>query len=303
MDSERRLHPDRGPGDDPGQLIRLHARLLARLETLTPACIALSGGVDSRLLCELAAQSMAGPGGFLAAHVRGPHVPGRETQRARECCRRLGIEFLEIELAPAEVAQMRGNAASRCYHCKREVFSRMGAQARERGFDRLLDGSNASDLGTHRPGLAALDELGVISPFADAGLHKEQLRTLARGLGLPQWSQPARPCLLTRLAYDMPVDPGLLGLLDQAEERLERAGFREFRLRVTRQGDTLLQLAESELDLWDLQGEGALDYLEEVGLGRVAVQTAASVSGWHDAGSDGGGGATGSETEKKLDKS
>lgn len=284
MDRKRRISAHRGPGEDPGELTRLHARLLASLETLAPALIALSGGVDSRLLCTLAAQTSR-PGDFAAVHFYGPHVPQNETERARECCQRLGLTLFELHFDPCSVEPVRRNSVQRCYHCKRELLSRLLDAGREKGYTFVLEGSNASDRTQHRPGLQALQELresGVRSPLADAGVEKAQVRVLAHGLGMPEWTQPARPCLLTRLAYDMPADPELLALLDKGEALLMRGGFQDFRLRSPEKGRILLQLAEAELDLWELQGEAALELLAEMGLKNVELQVAKQVSGWYD---------------------
>lgn len=285
MDSGRRVSAHGSPGEDPGQLNRLHARLLARLDTLAPALIALSGGLDSRLLCTLAAQSSQGAGGFAAVHVTGPHVPRQDSERARDCCQRLGLRLVELEFDPVSIDAVRSNSPERCYHCKTAIFSRLGELAEQQGFVHVLDGSNASDKSEHRPGLRALRELGVLSPLAEVGLHKGQLRLLARGLGLPQWNQPARPCLLTRLSYGLSADTdllNLLNLLDRGEEMLQRGGFQDFRLRVPQRGRFVLQLAESELDLWELQAEGALDALAQLGLEPVEIVPSRQVSGWYD---------------------
>ena len=284
MDRERRISAHRSPGEDPGELTRLHARLLARLEILAPALIALSGGVDSRFLCSLAAQTSRLKD-FAAVHFCGPHVPQTETKRARECCQKRGLQLFELQFDPCSVEPVRLNSALRCYHCKRELLLRMLDLAREKGYTNLLEGSNASDRRQHRPGLRALQEFQeqrVRSPLADAGVEKEQVRALARGMGMSEWDQPARPCLLTRLAYDLPADPGLLALLDNGEALLMRGGFRDFRLRIPQKGRVLLQLAEAELDLWELQGEAALELLAQVGLRNVELQVAKQVSGWYD---------------------
>lgn len=288
MDPERRIPAHGSPGEDPGQLTRLHARLLPRLENLAPALIALSGGVDSRLLCTLASQAASiAPSGsaFAAVHLRGPHVLEEDTRQARDCCQTLGLRLFELEFDPCALQGLRHNPPDRCYRCKREMLERMLQLSRKEGFVHVLDGSNASDLTRHRPGLLALEELrgqGVSSPLADAGVTKQQVRVLAKGLGVPQWQQPARPCLLTRFPYDMTISPELLDSVRQAEALLLRGGFREFRLRVAQEGGVVLQLEESELDLWEFQGEAALELLASMGLGEVQLQTTAEVSGWHD---------------------
>lgn len=276
-------------------MTRLHARLLARLETFSPALIALSGGVDSRLLCLLASQAA---GDFAAVHVRGPHVPRAETGRARHCCAELGLELHEILCDPLEMEAVRDNTRERCYHCKRDLFGRAWSLAVEHEFEHVLDGTIASDKEQYRPGQRALEELFVTSPLADAGLSKDQVRVLARGLGLPDWNAPARPCLLTRFAYDQVVDSKLLPLLDSAEALLLRGGLREFRLRVPERGRFELQLAAADQDLWELQGPGALDALEKLGIRDVRVRILEAVSGCYDRDTN----EKEEHAEKKLDK-
>ncbi len=94
------------------------------------------------------------------------------------------------------------NPRSRCYFCKLEVYGAAAAIARAEGYAWVVDGTNASDTGrADRPGMTAASELGVRSPLAEAGIDKEQLRALARSIGVDGWDRPASACLASRIPF------------------------------------------------------------------------------------------------------
>ncbi len=228
--------------------------LRSRIAGLAPGLIALSGGVDSRLLTHLA----AGTGQrFEAMHFSGPHVPAAESTLARSWCAELGLPLHVLDIDPLLHPEVAANAPLRCYHCKFLLFSRASELARSHGLATLLDGSNASDLSAHRPGLQALAELNVRSPLAEAGVDKAMVRAISRELGLAGWDAPARPCLLTRFAYGLRPDTATLRRLEAAEAALAGLGLREFRLRVPRSGIVELHLADSERGLWETRRDEA----------------------------------------------
>jgi uncharacterized protein len=123
------------------------------------------------------------------------------------------------------------NPGNRCYFCKSELWSRLAEVARERGLRTLLDGSNADDVGDHRPGAVAAAENAVRSPLLETGLTKAEIRAWSRELGLPTWDQPAAPCLASRLPYGIAVTPERLKQVERAELALRGLGFRDFRVR------------------------------------------------------------------------
>src|SRR5690606_3399220 len=111
-----------------------------------------------------------------------------------------------------------------------ELWSRLAEVAAERGLAVVLDGSNADDIGDHRPGMKAARERGVRSPLLEAGLTKAEIRELSHRLGLPTWDQPAAPCLASRIPYGLAVTPERLRQVEDAEAILRVAGFRDFRV-------------------------------------------------------------------------
>ena len=179
------------------------------------AChIAYSGGLDSRFLSH--AVQLAGLRPVLY-HITGPHIPDAETAFACGWAAERGFVLHLLPVDPLTLPAVASGARDRCYHCKKELFTRILAL----GARPLCDGSNLSDRGGYRPGLRALAELGVRSPLAEAELSKAQIRQLARETGLERPEQRARPCLLTRLDYDLAPESGLLAQLAAMEAVLE----------------------------------------------------------------------------------
>jgi len=207
------------------QLNRYH-QLEYNLADVDSGVIAVSGGLDSRLLAFTAARLDLD---VHCVHIRGPHVPAHETADALLWLKGLGLPFSVVEIDPLADPVVAANPRDRCYHCKRHLFMEL----RRRFPDRvLMDGTNATDLGQYRPGLRALAELTVYSPFAECGISKEDIRALAEHVGLDRPRQAAMPCLLTRLPYDTQVRAADLARIDALEGACRAAGFVEFRVRL-----------------------------------------------------------------------
>lgn len=211
--------------------------LQATLEEIAPNghfFLAYSGGLDSRFMAHAAQKTGFAP---LLLHVRGPHVPPTETAYARRWAAWRGLPLRELTVDPLSLPAVASGARDRCYACKFTLFSRLLEVAE--GLP-LCDGTHASDAQGYRPGRKALDELGIRSPLALAGLTKSDIRELGRLTGLEQADQSARPCLLTRLDYGMRPTPELLSTLSRGEQAVAetlRLAFGEhtpdFRLRLT----------------------------------------------------------------------
>ena len=202
--------------------------LFARLREFSPLAVALSGGLDSRFLAH-AAQLAACD--VLLLHAFGPHVSPRESERAKVWAAEQNLPLRVIPFNPLALPAVAVNNKERCYFCKKALLETLHPYAA--GYT-LCDGTQADDLRhPHRPGLRALKETTLHSPLAESGLSKTQIRRLAAFSGLAHPEQPARPCLLTRLAYGLRPDAIVLARLAAAETELEDAGLSDFRLRLT----------------------------------------------------------------------
>jgi pyridinium-3,5-biscarboxylic acid mononucleotide sulfurtransferase len=182
-----------------------------------------SGGADSGLLAVVARRAL-GPERFLAVIGRSASYPAAQWRGAVDLARKFDIPLLELETRELDDPRYVENTPDRCYFCKTELWTRLGAVARERGFDAVIDGTNAADLGEHRPGLRAADERGVRSPLAELGWTKADVRGAARALGLPVWDAPAAPCLSSRIRYGLPATPERLAQVEQGEAYLRGLG-------------------------------------------------------------------------------
>ena len=207
--------------------------------------LAFSGGVDSAYLLYAALQAGAQ---VRAYYVKSPFQPGFELEDARRLARELGADMVELPLDVLTDENVVKNPANRCYYCKKRIFSAILNAARADGFDLLMDGTNASDDLSDRPGFRALEELRVRSPLREAGLTKAEIRELSRQAGLFTHDKPAYACLATRIPTGTAITRELLEKTEAGEAFLRELGFRDFRIRLL--GDAArLQLREEALPL------------------------------------------------------
>ena len=211
--------------------------------------IAFSGGVDSTFL--LACAHKACHGEVIALTVKTPYIPDWETVEAAAFCAEHKIRHLitEADINP----EILNNPTNRCYLCKKQLFGMLKSIAGEQGFDTVIDGSNADDSGVYRPGLAALNELGIQSPLLELGITKAEVRGMAAQLGLSIAQKPSYACLLTRLPYNYRVDTGELQRIEKAERYLASLGYANSRVRsygemarVELEKDRIIEFMKSE---------------------------------------------------------
>lgn len=200
-----------------------------RLAALGSVAVAFSGGVDSAYLAVRAHRVLGDRA--LAVTAVSPSLAQAQLAQARDVGGRFGLAHLLVETSEVDDPRYAKNDGQRCYWCKTELFERLLPIARERGLAHLAYGLIRDDLADFRPGHRAAAEAGVVSPLADAGLGKDDVRALSRALGLPTWDLPSSPCLSSRVPYGTVVTAGILRQVERAEENVRALGFREFRVR------------------------------------------------------------------------
>lgn len=208
------------------------------------AAIAFSGGVDSAYLLYAAVKLGAR---VKAYYVKTAFQPRFELEDAIRLAEALGAE---MEILPVDILcrdTVTANPADRCYHCKKEIFTAISAAAKADDFGLLLDGTNASDDASDRPGMKALKELSVRSPLRECGLTKEEIRRRSKEAGLFTHDKPAYACLATRIPTGETITAEKLRKTEQAESWLAALGLRDFRVRM-QGGGAKLQVTASDVE-------------------------------------------------------
>jgi len=199
------------------------------LRSLGRTLIAYSGGSDSAFLAWACHQALGS--NMLAVIADSPSLARFQLQDAIAFAREQGIPIEIIHTQELERAEYIRNDSGRCFHCKDELFTVMDEFAAARDFQIVAYGVNLDDKGDFRPGQAAAAKHRVAAPLLDAGLNKDEVRTLAGDAGLRIWDKPASACLSSRIEYGRPVTTEALSAVEQGEDYLRRLGFRQFRVR------------------------------------------------------------------------
>ncbi len=199
-----------------------HKRLHQKIDELIDAlrqkksiAVALSGGVDSSLVAMLACRALGEKASAIT--INSPLLPSGDINIARKTAGEIGIEHVVLELNELDIPGFSNNPPDRCYLCKRFRFATLKKKANEMGLKVVADGTTYSDLSEYRPGIRTLKELDVYSPLLQAGITKQQTRSIGNLLGLTTASKPANTCLATRIPYGEFLEPARLKRIDSAE--------------------------------------------------------------------------------------
>lgn len=201
-----------------------------RLRETESAVVAFSGGVDSSVLAAAAHEELGA--GMIAVTAVSPSLPESDRVLATQFCSKLGIPHKFVDTDEFSVPDFKMNPENRCYYCKHSLYERLVSLADELGFRYVLEGTNASDLGGHRPGYRASRENPKVKTLlVETGFTKDDVRRLAREMKLPTAEKPSAACLASRVPTGEELTAELMLRIDRAEDALREMGVKQVRVR------------------------------------------------------------------------
>ena len=200
------------------------------LKSLGSVAVAFSSGVDSTFLLKVAHEVLGDKA--IAVTASSCSFPKRERDQAEAFCKKEGIRHIQVISEELEIPEFRHNPVNRCYLCKKELFEKILKIAEENNINAVCEGSNMDDNGDFRPGLKAIEELGIKSPLRKCNLYKSEIRQLSREMGLSTWNKQSFACLASRFVYGEEINEKRLKMVEEAEQFLLDKGFNQLRVRI-----------------------------------------------------------------------
>ncbi|SFM44728.1 ATP-dependent sacrificial sulfur transferase LarE [Methanolobus profundi] len=243
--------------------------------------IAFSGGVDSSVLASIASDVLGEKA--VAVTIKNHSFPERELDCAKKVAQEIGIEHKVVYLDELQFPLITENSPNRCYYCKKEIIGLLNSLKNELGFNVIIEGSNASDSAAYRPGKRVIEEAGdkVYSPFLEFDVTKDEIRQIARELGLSVADKTPSPCLASRFPYgDVLTEEGIKRV-ELAEDLLIGLGFQELRVR-DHKGIARIEVPVDQMSTLLVMRETIVSYLKEAGFSYVTLDLEGFRSGSMD---------------------
>lgn len=271
-----------------GQYEEKCEKLFRILDKLTKenTAVAFSGGVDSSLLLKLLCIKAKSRGTLvyaIAAHTE--LHPSGDLEIAKRVAEESGAAFTVLKLQELEEADIVNNPIDRCYRCKKLLFKEIKRKAEELGAKILIEGTNLDDTKVYRPGLKAIEELGIKSPLKDAGFTKKEIRKLAATYDISVADRPSTPCLATRFPYGAVLSLEKMKKVEQGEAFLRELGLYNVRLRV--HGETArIEVDEKDMPKLLESRKEVVEFLKGLGYWYITLDMEGFRSGSMDIGID-----------------
>lgn len=255
---------------------------IAAFHTKEDVIVAFSGGADSSLILKIVCDAARITNRTVYAVFLDTVLhPSGEAESAMKIAEEVGAVFKLLEIDELGEAGIEYNPQDRCYRCKKYLFQRILEEAQNLHVNVIMEGTNRDDLQVYRPGIRAVKELGIISPLAEAGLTKKEVRKLAAEYGMSVSHKPASACLATRFPYGTKLSRDMLTKAGKAEEILRKQGYYNVRVRV--HGEIArIEVDSQSLPLLIEQREKIVSRLKELGYTYVTVDLEGFRSGSMD---------------------
>jgi uncharacterized protein len=192
--------------------------------------VALSGGVDSALVAYAAYQKLGNSALAVIADYK--TLAQEELDSAKKICQEIGIRHLVISYDELQNENFVKNDKNRCFHCRTELSEHLKEIASKENISLIVDGTNLDDLGDYRPGIVALRNNGVRSPLVEVGLTKQEIRDIAKLVGLSAYDRPSNSCLASRIPWGQRVTAERLARIEVGEAFVKQIlGAKQVRVR------------------------------------------------------------------------
>ena len=201
------------------------------ISNYSSAIIAYSGGIDSTLVAELA-NIVLGKKNTLVVIAVSPSLNNKEFKLATNLAQIKNWNFKPIFTKEFDNDNYLKNDLSRCFYCKFELYEKLEKIFEVENYQAIFNGTNFDDLGDFRPGLDAAKKKNIVSPLVKCKINKNEVRQMAKLIGLPNWDKPAQPCLSSRVPYGVRISMDSLKRIERSENFLSDLGFLNFRVRI-----------------------------------------------------------------------
>lgn len=241
------------------------------IRTYERVIVAFSGGTDSTFLLKMCVETLGSSNVIAATAVSATYTP-KELAFTKETAGEMRVKHIIIHTDEINDEEFTANTGLRCYHCKKNFYTKLREAAEKENIPVIVDGTNSDDDGDYRPGRTAAAEQGIQSPLMEAGISKDEIRRLSRSIGLQSWDRPANPCLASRVPYGSRITAEKLETIARAEEFMRDMGFRTVRVR---HHDTIARIELPKPDLLRFmennRREEAHRYFKELGFTWITL--------------------------------